>query len=77
MERSLAILVALAFPAAAAANGIEMFQAIRNGNVAFIKAHVTKAEIEARDQRGATPLMHAAAFGNLATLRYCWMPART
>ena len=69
MERTLSILVALAFPAAAAANGIEMFQAIRNGDLAFIKAHVTKAEIEARDRRGATPLMHAAAFGNLEIFR--------
>jgi len=69
MERTLSILVALAFPAAAAANGIEMFQAIRNGDLAFIKAHVTKAEIEVRDRRGATPLMHAAAFGNLEIFR--------
>jgi ankyrin repeat protein len=69
MEKLLSIIAALAFPAAAAANGVEMFQAIRNGDVAFVKAHVTKADIEARDPRGATPLMHAAAFGNLETLR--------
>ena len=50
-------------------NGSGLFQAIRNGDVAFVKAHLTKAEIEVRDGRGATPLMHAAAFGNLETLK--------
>lgn len=49
--------------------GSEMLQAIRNGDVAYLKAHLTKAEVEVRDQRGATPLMHAAAFGNLEILK--------
>ena len=65
---SLAISSALAF-SVTAGDGSELFQAIRNGDIAFIKAHLTKAEIEVRDGRGATPLMHAAAFGNLETLK--------
>src|SRR5215472_17730617 len=65
---SVAISAALAFSATAGENS-ELFQAIRNGDIAFIKAHLTKAEIEVRDRRGATPLMHAAAFGNLETLK--------
>ncbi len=65
MNKVLSILVAVAVPAAADANGLKLFQAIRNGDVGFVKGHVTKAEIDARDERGATPLMHAAAFGNL------------
>ncbi len=46
-----------------------LFEAIRNGNSAYIKAHSTKAELAVRDRRGATPLMHAAAFGNLETVK--------
>ena len=65
---SLVISAALGFSATAGDNS-ELFQAIRNGDIAFIKAHLAKAEIEVRDGRGATPLMHAAAFGNLETLR--------
>jgi ankyrin repeat protein len=65
---SLAISAALAFSATTGDNSA-LFQAIRNGDIAFIKAQLTKAEIEVRDGRGATPLMHAAAFGNLETLR--------
>jgi ankyrin repeat protein len=65
---SLAISAALAF-SVTAGDSSEFFQATRNGDIAFIKAHLTKAEIEVRDGRGATPLMHAAAFGNLETLK--------
>jgi ankyrin repeat protein len=47
----------------------DLFRAIRDGNAAVIKAHLTKADLEMRDRRGATPLMHAAAFGNLETMK--------
>ena len=63
------ILIGLALPAASADDGSGLFQAIRNGDVAYIKAHLTKAELEVRDGRGATPVMYAAAFGNIETLR--------
>jgi ankyrin repeat protein len=53
----------------AAANGGDLFQAIRNGNLAIVKAELNQETLEARDKRGATPLMHAAAFGNFATLK--------
>src|SRR5262252_6969703 len=65
---SLAISAAVAFSATAGDN-TDLFQAIRNGDIAFIKAHLTKAEIEVRDGHGATPLLHAAAFGNFQTLK--------
>jgi ankyrin repeat protein len=55
--------------AIATANGADIFQAIRNGDIVGVKAVLTKEALEARDQRGATPLMHAAAFGNFATLK--------
>jgi ankyrin repeat protein len=54
---------------AAAEDGSGLFQPIRNGDVAFVRAPLTKAEIEARDPREATPLMHAAALGNFETLK--------
>jgi ankyrin repeat protein len=53
----------------AAANGGDLFQAIRHGDIAAVNAELTKETLEARDKRGATPLMHAAAFGNFATLK--------
>jgi len=65
---SLAISAALVF-SAIAGDSPELFQAIRNGDIAFIKAHLTKAEIEVRGGHGVTPLMHAAAFGNFQTLK--------
>ena len=54
---------------AAYADPAELFQAIRAGNVAFLKTHLTAADLDSRDRRGATPLMHAAAFGNLETVK--------
>jgi ankyrin repeat protein len=62
-------LLVVAIPAVPAGDGSPLFQAIRNGDVAYLKAHLSKAELEARDRRGASPLMHAAAFGNLETVR--------
>ena len=64
----LSVLAALTFPAWAT-DSSPIFQAIRDGNIAAVKAHVTAGRIEARDPRGATPLMCAAAFGNVETLR--------
>jgi len=63
-----ACLILVALPAAAADNAA-LFDAIRAGDTAYIKAHLTKPELEARDRRGSTPLMHAAAFANLNTLK--------
>jgi ankyrin repeat protein len=65
----LAISVASALPAATVSDASELFEAVRNGDAAFLKGHLAKPTIEVRDQRGATLLMHAAAFGNLQTLR--------
>jgi ankyrin repeat protein len=65
----LASWVAIMLPATAAHNSVDLFQAIRNGDTAFLRAHLTKTELEARDSRGATPVMHAAAFGNLDALK--------
>src|SRR5262249_21821562 len=41
----------------------------RAGDTTYIKAHLTKPELEVRDRRGSTPLMHAVAFGNRDTLK--------
>jgi ankyrin repeat protein len=61
-------LTLVALPAAAA-DAPALFEAIRAGDTAYIKAHLTKPELEAHDRRGSTPLMHAAAFGNFDTLK--------
>src|SRR5215472_14238454 len=50
-------------------DGAAMFRAIRKGDIGYVQAHAAKAEIEVRDGHGATPLMHAAAFGNFETLK--------
>src|SRR5512143_1665151 len=64
----LALWSPLAGPAASGELSAELFQAARNGDVPFLKAHLTKDAIESRDRRGATLLMHAAAFGNVEIL---------
>ena len=60
---------ALLLPTAGLGAGEELFNAIRDGNTAFIKTHLSKSDLAVRDKRGATPLMHAAAFGNFETLK--------
>ncbi len=64
-----AISFALLLPSAQLGAGEELFKAIRDGNTAFIKAHLSKSDLAVRDKRGATPLMHAAAFGNFETFK--------
>jgi ankyrin repeat protein len=69
--RELSIIVPLVLSASVVfgEDGGALFRAIRSGDLATVKVHLSKAEIEARDARGATPLMHAAAFGNLETMK--------
>src|ERR1700736_1327269 len=64
------ILAALLLVTAANANGnTELFQAIQNDDLAFIRHNLSKTQPEARDNRGATPLMHAAAFGSIEAMK--------
>ncbi len=65
----LAVWCGFVFPVAATEDNAELFRAVRNGDDAFLKGHLTPANLEVRDGRGATPLMHAAAFGNVETLK--------
>lgn len=55
--------------AANAAGNTELFQAIRNDNLAFLRHDLSKIQLEARDNRGATTLMHAAAFGSIEAVK--------
>jgi ankyrin repeat protein len=64
----LSIAWSLAVPALAD-NRSEVFRAVRNGDVAWLESHLDSTNVDTRDERGATPLMHAAAFGNLPTMR--------
>jgi ankyrin repeat protein len=66
----LLLYLALGVGVLGAADGdTRFFQAIRNGDIAFLKESINRNNIETRDRRGATLLMHAAAFGNVETLR--------
>ena len=55
--------------AAAAEGEPKLFAAVRQGDVKFLKEHLEQASLDVRDRRGATLLMHAAAFGNVETLK--------
>ena len=68
MKRLFGIVLTLAATIAAADNP-PIFDAIRQGDIALVKAHLTKADLDSRGARGTTPLMHAVAFGNLETVR--------
>jgi ankyrin repeat protein len=45
------------------------YQAIRAGNLVALKALTRNENVNARDKRGATPLMYAAAFGNIQEMK--------
>ena len=45
------------------------YQAIRNDNNGELKALIGSQDVNAKDSRGATPLMYAAAFGNTRQMK--------
>ena len=45
------------------------YQAIRNDNAGDLRALVESQDVNAKDSRGATPLMYAAAFGNATQMK--------
>jgi ankyrin repeat protein len=45
------------------------YQAIRNDNARELKALLDSQDVNAKDSRGATPLMYAAAFGNARQMK--------
>jgi len=49
------------------------YQAIRNDNINALRAMLAKgvnaADVNAKDKRGTTPLMYAAAFGSLESMK--------
>ncbi len=50
--------------------GTDLFQAVRNNDLAALRTAVAeKANLEPRGPRGATPLMQAAAFGSLQSMK--------
>jgi ankyrin repeat protein len=56
--------------AALCAGAADLFTAVRNDDLAALRAAIAaKADLNARDRRGATPLMHAAAFGSLEAMK--------
>lgn len=61
---------ALLFAGISTGDNSELFRAIRNDDLSFLRGHLTKSTIAERDRRGATLLMNAAAFGSLETLKF-------
>jgi ankyrin repeat protein len=65
-----ALLLALGISQAAEPEANDRFyQAIRNNDLASLKALINSADLNAGDRRGATPLMYAAAFGSIEELK--------
>src|ERR1035437_10273980 len=61
----IAVAACLSVMASAQTTADELIQAIRNNDLASLKARLAKgAQVNTRDQRGSTLLMHAAAFGS-------------
>src|ERR1035437_7132364 len=61
----IAVAACLSAAAAAQSTADELIQDIRNNNLASLKASLAKgADVDTRDQRGTTLLMHAAALGS-------------
>src|SRR3712207_2947823 len=46
-----------------------LYQAIRNDDNGDLKALIGSQDVSAKDPRGATPLMYAAAFGNARQMK--------
>ncbi|MGH9674985.1 MAG: ankyrin repeat domain-containing protein, partial [Bryobacteraceae bacterium] len=66
----LSIRLAAVLLTAALCSGADLFLLIRGNDLAGMKSALAQgAEVNARDRRGATPLMHAAAFGSLDAMR--------
>jgi ankyrin repeat protein len=64
------ITVVLSATAYAQANAGDLIQAVRNNDLASLKASFAKgADVNTRDQRGTTLLMHAAAIGSPEALK--------
>lgn len=55
--------------AQAQATGTPFYQAIRNNDLAAVRALLRKSDVNTRDPRGATPLMYAAAVGSLEAMK--------
>jgi ankyrin repeat protein len=70
MGRALRSLIITAAVANGYAQSDVFFQAIRNGDLPALRAQLAQeADKNARDRRGSTPLMHAAAFGTADSVK--------
>src|SRR5579863_8023265 len=66
----LTVAAVMLMPARAASPAEDLFQALRNGDLGSLRKNVSSINIETRGARGATLLMHAAALGNVETVRF-------
>jgi len=64
-----AVWAAIIGMAVAAEGDPRLFAAVRQGDLKFLKEHSDEPSLGVRDRRGATLLMHAAAFGTVEILK--------
>src|SRR5689334_10654587 len=50
-------------------NSVDLFSAIRNNNLDVLKRNLNTTSLNSRDRRGATALMHAAAYGSIEAMK--------
>src|SRR5260370_14089196 len=59
----------MAITAHAEESGTPFYQAIRRNDLGAVRALVQKSGVDAKDSRGTTPLMYAAAVGSLDAMK--------
>lgn len=66
----LAALLSLSFPGASDTSADQIFQVIRNNDLAALKRQLADgADVNSRDRKGVTPLLYAAAFGSTEAVK--------
>src|SRR5579864_7753098 len=69
MKRGLLLCVLSALTVAAQESSDRYYQAVRNNDVPALRTLLKTAGVNAKDQRGTTPLMYAAAYGSLEAMK--------
>ena len=66
---SVCFAVACAIPAMAQDQTGKMFEGIRNNDLKAVNAGIVSGDVNAKDKRGTTPLMYAAAYGSVDAVK--------
>ena len=69
MPRKILLALLMLFPVWGEESSVDLFSAIRNNNLDALKRNLNTTSLNSRDRRGATPLMHAAAYGSIEAMK--------